>query len=408
MLGLIIKREMTALLQTRSNQISFVVMLVLIFGGGIIANLVMSGDDDSAAPETSYVVGVEKSAADAAEFIQAALPATSTESIGDGEGEEWLTDAVEAQADDENTDITYAVVGGTPAEPTVIFPNSSAISGNFGEAVNRGVTFWIASENSTLTPDEAASAITGADGANVRVLDLSSDDNLIASNPVGYFTALGVVILLATVILGGLATISTGVVEEKSSRVVEIILASVKPRTLLLGKILGIGTVIIGQVACYIVATFISLKIAGVSLLLLNLSSLAVWTILWSIVGFFTFSLIAGALAATVSRQEDLAPITGTLTMLTFIPIYGGFFLISAMPNATITKILSYIPFMSSFMMPIRQSFGISSPTEQIIAFVLGVAAIPLLAAFAGKLYRNSVLHSGKRMSIKQAWKQSK
>lgn len=212
-----------------------------------------------------------------------------------------------------------------------------------------------------------------ADSAYVRVLDLASDDNLIVTNPFGYFKALGVVILLATVILGGLATISTGVVEEKSSRVVEIILTSVKPRTLLLGKILGIGTVVIGQVACYIVVAFISLKIAGVPLPLLNLSSLAVWTILWSIVGFFTFSLIAGALAATVSRQEDLAPITSTLTMLTFIPIYGGFFLISAMPDATITKVLSYIPFMSSFMMPIRQSFGISSPTEQIIAFALGL-----------------------------------
>ncbi|QJC22413.1 ABC transporter permease [Arcanobacterium buesumense] len=408
MLGLIIKREMTALLQTRSNQISFVVMLILIIGGVVIANFMMSADDDSAAPETSYVVGVEQSAADAAKFIEVALPATSTESIGDGEGEQWLTDAVQAQSTDEDNDITYAVVGGTATKPTVIFPNSSAIGGNFGEGVNRSVTFWIASQSSTITPDEAANAITVADSAYVRVLDLASDDNLIVTNPFGYFKALGVVILLATVILGGLATISTGVVEEKSSRVVEIILTSVKPRTLLLGKILGIGTVVIGQVACYIVVAFISLKIAGVPLPLLNLSSLAVWTILWSIVGFFTFSLIAGALAATVSRQEDLAPITSTLTMLTFIPIYGGFFLISAMPDATITKVLSYIPFMSSFMMPIRQSFGISSPTEQIIAFALGVAAIPLLAAFAGKLYRNSVLHSGKRMSIRQAWKQSK
>lgn len=86
-----------------------------------------------------------------------------------------------------------------------------------------------------------------------------------------------------------------------------------KPRTLLLGKILGIGVVILGQFAAYIAAAIISLKIANVSLPMMSLSWTVLWTMIWGVVGFFIFSLLAGSLASTVSRQEDLAPITGTL-----------------------------------------------------------------------------------------------
>lgn len=92
--------------------------------------------------------------------------------------------------------------------------------------------------------------------------------------------------------------------------------------------------------------------------------------------------------------------------MLTFIPVYTAMFLVPALPDATVTKVLSYIPLISSFMMPTRQAFDLTSPLEQVVALAIAVASIPLLAMFAGKIYHNSILHSGKRLSIKQAWKQ--
>ncbi|QRV01972.1 ABC transporter permease [Arcanobacterium phocisimile] len=404
MLALIMKREMTALLKTRSNQIGFAFMIVLILGAGIVAHLFSGSDDDAdaAQSETSYVVGVEQNASAATDFIEATHPFITTEMIGDGEGKDWLTKSIEAQTDSDD-DVSFAVVAGTTEKPVVLFPNVGALR-TFGDELQQGVTMWIASDQSDLTAQVASSAIATAEAANVQVFELKSGGNLLDSNPTGYFAALAVLVLLVTVTASGLSVISMGVVEEKSSQVVEIILSAVKPRTLLLGKVLGIGTVILGQFALYIVAVIVSLKISGYSVPF-SLSSLVSWTLIWAVIGFFSFAIISGALAATVSRQEDLAPITGTLMMLIFLPVYGGMFLISAMPDALVTKIVSYLPFFSSYLMPVRQAYGISSAYEQIIALVIAVAFIPLMAVFAGKIYRNSVLHSGKRLSIKQALK---
>ncbi|USR79213.1 ABC transporter permease [Arcanobacterium pinnipediorum] len=405
MLALIMKREMKALLATRSNQIGFAFTIIFILAVGIVSSFFTGSDEesDSGKPETSYVVGIERTASSAAGFIEASQPYLTTEIIDDGHGQAWLTDAVENHADSDD-DVDYAVVAGTAENPVVIFPNVGAVDSSLGEALQFGVTMWIAGDGSNLSADVAHNAITAAQAADVQILDLKAGDSLLSSNPAGYFAAIATLFLLVMVTATGLSTISMGVVEEKSSQVVEIILSSVKPRTLLLGKILGIGTVILGQFALYIVAMIVSLKISGF-VAPFSFTSIISWTLVWAVIGFFSFSIIAGALAATVSRQEDLAPVTGTLMMLIFIPVYAGMFLVTSLPDALVTKILSYLPFFSAFIMPVREAYGISSLTEQIIALVIAVAFIPLMAALAGKIYRNSVLHSGKRLSISKALK---
>ncbi len=401
------KREITALLKTRSNQIGFVVMLVLIIGAGIVGNIFNTPDDESAsAPQSGYVIGIEESAKSAAPFIQEVAPNATIETLTDGEASHWLTDAYTA-AQETDSDSDFLAISGSSTAPVIHFPTSGSMRSHAADAVRQGLTLWVASADGTrFSSDDAHAALETVNNIDTNVLDLTDSSNLIGTNPFGYFSSLASLVLLTMVMMGGLATIAMGVVEEKSSRVVELILSSVKPRTLLLGKILGIGVVILGQFAAYIAAAIISLKIANVSLPMMSLSWTVLWTVIWGVVGFFIFSLLAGSLASTVSRQEDLAPITGTLSMLTFIPVYTAMFLVPALPDATVTKVLSYIPLISSFMMPTRQAFDLTSPLEQVVALAIAVASIPLLAMFAGKIYHNSILHSGKRLSIKQAWKQ--
>ncbi|XCB30758.1 ABC transporter permease [Arcanobacterium hippocoleae] len=237
---------------------------------------------------------------------------------------------------------------------------------------------------------------------NVPVTIVTGSSNLIGENPIGFFTAVAAQVLLFFAVITGLSTISIGVVEEKSSRVVEILLSSVRPRTLLLGKILGIGLFVLLQLALYISAAVISLKISGLWMGF-EISALIVWMIVWILVGFFIFVTISGGISATVSRQEDLGGIITPITIGMMIPFYLGMYLVPALPDSIWTKVLSMIPGFSSFIMPARQAFDTVETWELFLAAGIGIVCLPLLAALSGKIYENSILRMGKRVSLREA-----
>ena len=124
---------------------------------------------------------------------------------------------------------------------------------------------------------------------------------------------------------------------------------------------------------------------------------------MWLVLGFFFYAMATGALAATASRQEDLGAVTAPISMTLLIPFYVGLFLVPAMPEATVTKVLSMVPGISPFAMPVRQAYDTVTTSELLIAAALGVVAIPLVAAIAGKIYENSILHTGRRLKITEA-----
>ena len=128
---------------------------------------------------------------------------------------------------------------------------------------------------------------------------------------------------------------------------------------------------------------------------------------LWSTIGFLVFTSLSGGLAATVSRQEDLPAVVSPLTFSAIIPFYVGMFLVPARPEWIVTKILSYIPGFSSFLIPARQAYGGISTWEIALAAGLGIISIPLLASLAGKIYERSILHTGKRVKITEVLRAS-
>lgn len=230
------------------------------------------------------------------------------------------------------------------------------------------------------------------------------------TNPLGFVMGVVAVMFVAIPIFMGMGALNSGVVEEKTSRVVEIILTTVKPRTLLLAKLLGIGSAMLVFIACYLAGIVAGAGLAGVLPSMGNLAAahLNPWTfapavLVWLAVGYFTFGGLSGALASTVSRQEDLGAVQTPVIFGAMIPMYVALYLVPYAPDTTVTHILSCCPFLSPFMMPMRMALGAVGVWEQLLAFAVQIATICLLSLLAGKVYERSILHTGERLKLRQA-----
>ena len=232
------------------------------------------------------------------------------------------------------------------------------------------------------------------------------------TNPLGFIVGMVAVMFVAIPIFMGMGALNSGVVEEKTSRVVEIILTTVKPRTLLLAKLLGIGSAMLVFIACYLAGIVAGAGLAGVlpSMGKLTAAHVNPWTfvptvLVWLAVGYFTFGGLSGALASTVSRQEDLSAVQTPVIFGAMIPMYVAIYLVPYAPDTTVTHILSCCPFLSPFMMPMRMALGAVGVWEQLLAFAVQIATICLLSLLAGKVYERSILHTGERLKLRQAFR---
>lgn len=394
----IMKREFAMLYRSRAMRLSTVVMVLLILAAGVLGKFLLGGADD--APATGGpVVAVEDQMADYVPHVKKVSGGQiDVETIGNGEAENYLRERSESDADG-----PAVVLAGQPGTPDLVTATDGMTGADqqLSAVVNTAATAWLMEDRGITLSDDDYSTLVSTVSVPVSVVTIGTA-NLIESDPIGYISSFVGLMILFMMIMMGITTIANGVVEEKSSRVVEIVLTTVRPRTLLLGKILGIGTFLLLQFVLFAIAAVISLNLAGLWLDL-GLGSYLAWLAVWLVLGFFFYAMATGALAATASRQEDLGAVTAPISMTLLIPFYVGLFLVPAMPEATVTKVLSMVPGISPFAMPVRQAYDTVTTSELLIAAALGVVAIPLVAAIAGKIYENSILHTGRRLKITEA-----
>ena len=152
-------------------------------------------------------------------------------------------------------------------------------------------------------------------------------------------------VLLLFAIMGGGQFIAQGVVEEKSSRIVEILLACVRPSSLLAGKILGIGIASFLTTGAVAVAGVVTAKATGVMPdINLNLDGVLLAMLMWLIVGYAIFAVAFGAAASLVSRQEDVSSVSMPLVMLSMVPYVLSFVMATGDANSTFFRVLSFLP----------------------------------------------------------------
>jgi ABC-2 type transport system permease protein len=198
--------------------------------------------------------------------------------------------------------------------------------------------------------------------------------------------------------------LASGVVEEKASRVVEVLLATIRPKDLLAGKIIGLGLLGLGQLA---VMTTVGLAAAAASGALdvsgdvVGAAALAVG---WFVLGYAFYSGLFACAGALVPRQEELQASMTPLTMLILISFFCSFAVLDN-PDGTLAHISSFIPFSAPITMPPRIALGEAPPVEILAAFAITLAGALLLIPLAGRIYSGAVLRTGSAVKVREAWR---
>jgi ABC-2 type transport system permease protein len=208
----------------------------------------------------------------------------------------------------------------------------------------------------------------------------------------------GLVFFMSAMTFG--STIAQSVVEEKSTRIVEILMSAVPVRVLLAGKVLGNSILAFGQIAVISALTVVGLTVTGQTALLTGLGTPLVWFVIFFAVGFVLLAAMFAAAASLVSRQEDVAATTTPVTMLVMIPY---FLVIFFNDNPTVLAVMSYVPFSAPVGMPVRLFVGSADWWEPLASLLLLVATTAAVIVVGARVYRNSLLRTGARVPLREA-----
>ncbi|TFI42004.1 ABC transporter permease [Rhodococcus sp. 1R11] len=386
--SLIAKREFTVQVMKKSFVISNVIILAVIVGG-IIAYSIFSGSGD----EERDVIGISGD-----QSIAAVVEATG-DAVGSPVDVREIADAGAARSGVESGDLDVALVpDGTAGAYTAV--TESDLTGTLRAVVEGSVS---------TQATNAALAQQGVDQNELGAATSAATVTVDAIDPpdpeAGQRTALALsaVFLLYAQIIGFGMYVAMGVVEEKSSRVVELLLSTVRPLQLLWGKILGIGAVGILQLALYGVAGVGAGLGTGVLTVTGAAVSVFAATLAWFILGFAFFAVLYAAGGSMVSRQEDVNSTTMPLLILIMAMFFAAFYSVSD-PESTLANTLSWIPPFSAIMMPLRIAAGVTSPVQIVGSAVLMIITTAVLAMGAAKIYQRSILRIGKTVSWKEAF----
>jgi ABC-2 type transport system permease protein len=210
-------------------------------------------------------------------------------------------------------------------------------------------------------------------------------------------------ILLFAQLIAYCTWVAMGVVEEKSSRVVEVLLAAVPSRSLLAGKVFGIG--LLGLVQLFLTVV-VGLGV-GAATGALHLSTTAFQAagivVVWFILGYAFYASAFAAVASRVSRQEDLQSATQPLNLLIMIGYFAVFPAVSN-PDAGWVRVLSLVPPFSILLQPVRIAGGDAAWWQSAVAVVLMLLLTAGIIRAAARIYENSVLRFGSKVTLRTAW----
>jgi ABC-2 type transport system permease protein len=148
--------------------------------------------------------------------------------------------------------------------------------------------------------------------------------------------------------------------------------------------------------------------IAGLAIGVLTISvsaafSTVIWLLVWFLLGFVMYSLVFAALAALVSRQEDVGGVISPVLMVLILGYVLGVSILPNDPGNRLCEVLSVIPVFAPTLMPMRLAMGGVPAWEAALAMLLVVAAIPAMVWLSGRIYRNAVVRSGARVRLADA-----
>ncbi len=349
---LVAERELGSRLRSKSFLISTGILLIAVLAGIIIFGII--GQNTSATPVAAT--------SETASLLEPAGDVYTITEVADREEAETLIEKGEVDA--------------------AVLPSDASPAGVL-----------------VLADTEAPESLVAALSVAPEVELLNPDPG---SNGLRYLLgiAFGVVFMMAAITFG--APITTSVVEEKQTRIIEILLSTVPARALLAGKVVGNTILAIGQIILLIAAAVVGLIVTGQTAILQGFGAPLIWFAVFFLFGFVLLATLFAAAGSLVSRQEDTGPTLTPVMYLTMIPYFLVLFLGD---NPLAMGIMSYVPFSAPVAMPIRLFFGEAEWWEPLLSLGVMVVACVLIVLLAAKIYERSLLKMGARVKLSEALK---
>lgn len=371
-------REIQVGLRSKGIMVTVGLILVLLVAGSFLLSFL--GDREDSVPEVA-VVGVPTAA-----FEESELEASPA------------TDRDIAQALLRDGDVDAAVIASDSGWEVLADGSPSASVMASVNAVAGTLATNTALESLGVAPEDFAAAVGPA---NVTAVDISGDETS-EESITSLLTALaGVSIIIFTVMLFG-ANIGGRVTEEKSSRVVEIILAAVRPLPFLAGKV--IGNVIFGFLATAVLlaagvaAVLASGLVEGVTI---DWSLVPILLVSW-LLGMLFFGSLYAAAGALVQRTEDLQstqmPVLLLIMAAMYVPLFGW-----QSTDSTWMQVFSWIPPFSIFTAPMTYAAGDFTLVQLVASLAIAALIVAVVLWLVARIYRASILNNGQKMGWLQA-----
>ncbi len=201
--------------------------------------------------------------------------------------------------------------------------------------------------------------------------------------------------------------VSSSITTEKTSKIMETLVTSTKPRTIVLGKTIGIGIVGLVQMIIIVGTALISAKcfldeeLINAVLDISNITwYLGIITIIYFVLGYFTYSLLYALTGSTVSKPEDIQSANTPVAILAVIGFYLSYFTMMN-PTSDLNLFAAIFPISSPFCMPFRIMMGLATGTEVAISIAVLIVTILIIAKVAIKIYSSAILNYGTKMSFR-------
>lgn len=216
-------------------------------------------------------------------------------------------------------------------------------------------------------------------------------------------------------------SIMRSVLEEKTTRIVEVIVSSIKPHQLLLGKLIGVCSVCLTMFAIWVIFGVLLvmnikpiLSIFGIDSLPIQFiqvietvkassADVLIYFFIYFIVGFFMYSTLYAVVGAICSSEEEAQQTSVPLTMLVVVPFVLMFQLFT-IPDSTLSVLLSHVPFFSPILMFMRINVLMPPLWEILLNILVMCSTVLLVTLVSGKIYRVGILMYGKRPTFGQLW----
>jgi ABC-2 type transport system permease protein len=249
-----------------------------------------------------------------------------------------------------------------------------------------------------IDPDELARIVEPAAVTNVELggrPGRSPDDETAA-------------FIMTVVLFGAISTygamVLTGVVEEKSSRTVEVLLARMPARHLLAGKVAGIGVLGLAQVAASAAVALAAVALVEEIDVPAVRGGVAAWAVVWFVLGYALYATVYGMLGSLASRTEDASSVTGPVTIVLVLAFVVSFAAIGGV-DTTWARLVSWFPLTAPLAMPSRIAMGAAAWWDPVVAMALPVGATAALVVLGGRVYTRAILHTGSTLTLGEAWR---